>query len=260
VVISVTLKQISGTLGSKSALLVGEMDTSVIESGVVIAETSTQSYAENVNAGLPSGMTQRITTAFVLRAKKTATITRSVDSAINNMETPAIPLIVACGNQDSTAADMGANMIQWKAGNIFDSNAEFIVIPVNCVGIMGAGLAKQVATLHPFVRERYIEVCSHGHIIPGQVGPSFGSTGKDGTFRHFLMAATKDHWRDPSKLEWVVAIIEMLAMVGKRASIAVPALGCGRGGLDWAVVKPIIIKHLEPVSGTIEVYEPNANL
>jgi O-acetyl-ADP-ribose deacetylase (regulator of RNase III) len=198
--------------------------------------------------------------AFASQAKKRVTITRSVCIAISTTGNLPTFLIAAYGKQDWIGARTGANVIQWKSGNIFDSKAEFIVTPVNCVGIMGAGLAKQVGTLHPFVRDRYIEVCSHGHIIPGQVGPSFGSTGKDGRFRHFLMAATKDHWRNPSKLEWIIAIIEMLAMIGKRASVAVPALGCGRGGLDWAVVKPIIIKHLEPVSGTIEVYEPNANL
>lgn len=102
------------------------------------------------------------------------------------------------------------------------------VIPVNCVGVTGAGLAKAWADKEPFYARMYRAQCSAGYLFPGDT-IGCGSV---------TLAATKNHWRDPSKEEWVVRCIERLAAwarLNSEVNLNVPALGCGCGGLRMEV-------------------------
>lgn len=127
--------------------------------------------------------------------------------------------------------------IEYTTGDIFASDCEALVNPVNCVGVMGAGLAKQFKQRYPEMFSDYAAWCATGGMAPGSI--SLWSTEET---PYVFLVATKDHWRDPSTLDYVKRCMDGLVLCAPDLveSIAVPALGCGLGGLAWADVKPII--------------------
>lgn len=150
-------------------------------------------------------------------------------------------------------------MIEYKTGNILDDPSDAIVIPVNCVGIMGAGLAKQAKLRWPKMYEEYREACREKLVRPGKVwiwldGPKL-----------VMCFPTKRHFNDPSRLgdieigieamhKWVSDVLDLEDDPG---SIAVPPLGCGLGGLAWSDVKPLLEAFAERVADVkVVVYEP----
>jgi O-acetyl-ADP-ribose deacetylase (regulator of RNase III) len=121
-------------------------------------------------------------------------------------------------------------------GDIFKQNVSAIVNPVNCVGTMGNGLAFAFAQRHPKMLEQYKQLCASGELRPGKL---FCYEVRPG--RWIVNLPTKDNWCDerrnpiPSRPQDVQAGIDALvdfARSERIASIAVPALGCGKGGLD----------------------------
>jgi len=124
--------------------------------------------------------------------------------------------------------------IIWTDGNLLDSQARGLVSPVNCVGVPGAGLAKQFRDRWPVQVEEYVTFCREGRMKPGLVHDAALPDG-----RRILSIATKRHWRDASRIEDVdlglSALKEYLDTVG-LISVAVPALGCGLGGLRKEIV------------------------
>lgn len=141
-------------------------------------------------------------------------------------------------------------MIEIGQGSILDAQVEAIVNPVNCVGVMGAGLALAIRQQWPRVYEDFRHATTNGLIRIGYIHSS--STGQDRP-RLVMHLPTKLHWRDPSRLEWVEAgmreLVEKAAEMNLR-SVAIPALGCGLGGLRWAAVEPVIQDALGRASGT----------
>ena len=141
-------------------------------------------------------------------------------------------------------------MITIKHGSIFDSKADVLACPVNCVGVMGKGLAKEFKKRFPHQCERYFGLCNRGDFIPGGTYLAAG----------VIFAATKDHWRKPSRIEWVEDSLRNIANDMKyleptgTKSIALPQLGCGCGGLDWADVWPLYEKHLGDLPIDVEVW------
>ncbi|OGU22505.1 MAG: hypothetical protein A2580_08955 [Hydrogenophilales bacterium RIFOXYD1_FULL_62_11] len=146
-------------------------------------------------------------------------------------------------------------------GDIFQTQAQCLVNPVNCVGVMGAGLAKAFSTRYPAILPPYQRACRQGQFNPGGVqllrlDPESGLRDRDGSL---LIAnlATKLHWRDPSQLDWVERGLSVLAqrlLERPVRSVAVPMLGAGLGGLDWALVRPVVVRTLTPcASRGIEV-------
>src|SRR5690606_545170 len=127
---------------------------------------------------------------------------------------------------------------RYVSGNLLSDDAEVLVNPVNCVGVMGAGLALAFKNAHPAMFGKYAELCRRKLVRPGQV--HFIEISIDQVVCNF---PTKDHWRDPSQIDWIVSGLKHLAGESSLrgfTSLAVPALGCGRGGLPWAQVKPVI--------------------
>lgn len=159
-------------------------------------------------------------------------------------------------------------MIKIMKGDIFSSPGT-IVIPVNCVGVMGKGLAKQVKDKWPSVYEDYKKKCNK--LAPGSA--CLLSTGRclpGGAYFYgrFLFLATKDHWRNPSELKWIIEglknISSMLDRIEKSGGgppeyiappLAIPKIGCGNGGLDWLIVKPLIFAILGILNTEIHIYE-----
>ena len=147
--------------------------------------------------------------------------------------------------------------------DLFDTGAEALVNTVNCVGVMGAGVALGVKTRWPSVYRVYRDCCRRGEITPGSVTliPTEAHVPPDGPNQplYVLNLATKNHWRQPSQLTWIDAGLAELARTLVEAeldSVALPPPGCGHGGLNWTDVRPLIEHHLGDLDADIEVYAP----
>lgn len=140
-------------------------------------------------------------------------------------------------------------MITIKHGSIFDSTADVLVCPVNCVGVMGKGLALEFKRRFPSMFAQYASDCRIGWPMPGDVW-------WHGESPVIATAATKRDWRNPSQIHWIDRCLDCLSgmTAGRWASIAIPQLGCGCGGLDWNEVWPLYEKHLAALDCDVEVW------
>ncbi|OHC69485.1 MAG: Appr-1-p processing protein [Rhodocyclales bacterium RIFCSPLOWO2_02_FULL_63_24] len=149
-------------------------------------------------------------------------------------------------------------MIKFTQGNLLEARAEALVNTVNTVGVMGKGIALMFKERFGENFQHYAAACKAKEIRTGQV---FVTEVRelDGP-RWIINFPTKQHWRAPSKLEWVVEGLQDLRrfIVDKSIkSIAIPPLGAGNGGLDWTEVKPHIEAALGDLQGVdILVFEP----
>jgi O-acetyl-ADP-ribose deacetylase (regulator of RNase III) len=147
-------------------------------------------------------------------------------------------------------------MLTVTKGSIFDSGCEVLVNPVNCVGVMGAGLAKQFRDRYPGLEAQYRLGCKTGDVAIGRVQlVNMGPYGP--VIANF---PTKMDWRVPSTLAYVerglTSLVPML-MVGGYKSVAIPALGCGLGGLEFNDVQRLIEKAFEEAKDlTVLLYPP----
>tara|TARA_Y100000766_G_C18399905_1_gene362248 strand:- start:22 stop:528 length:507 start_codon:yes stop_codon:yes gene_type:complete len=141
------------------------------------------------------------------------------------------------------------SMIKIIAGDIFDTDAEVIVNPVNCIGVMGKGLAKVIKKQYPWSFSNYEQACKRNELTPGgYVVSKFESMfSKDDDYPIIIHLATKGHWRSKSKIEDIERGLENLVDFTNSnniESVALPQLGCGLGGLDWEDLEPIFYHHL----------------
>ena len=149
-------------------------------------------------------------------------------------------------------------MPDYTTGDIFTSRCQAIVNPVNCVGIMGAGLALQFKHRFPDNFASYADACRAGTVAPGRM--HVFDTGAEHP-RFIVNFPTKRHWRDPSQLDDIAQGMDALdAAISEHGiqSIAIPPLGSGLGGLAWDEVRPLIanrLSHREDLQ--IVVYEPH---
>jgi O-acetyl-ADP-ribose deacetylase (regulator of RNase III) len=136
-------------------------------------------------------------------------------------------------------------MIQSTKGNLLSAPVEALVNTVNTVGVMGKGLALQFRNSFPENYWAYRAACARGEVVVGRMFVTANSNGSNPRF--IINFPTKAHWRDPSRLEYVTEGLKDLACVIRERrimSIAIPPLGCGLGGLQWLVVKPLIAEAL----------------
>lgn len=140
-------------------------------------------------------------------------------------------------------------------GNIFASEAEALVNPVNCVGVMGKGLAAEFKRLYPNMFGAYSIMCRKRLLRVGTIH-TYHRNDIAGP-RLIINFPTKYHWREASVIETIEAGLKVLAgqiIRNKIRSIAIPMLGCGEGGLAWADVRPLIVERLGDLDCEIEVY------
>ena len=149
-------------------------------------------------------------------------------------------------------------MITFLSGNLLQSNAYTLVNTVNIVGVMGKGIALQFRNEFPHNYAVYRDAClKHkfkvGHLL----------TVKDTSLllgeRLVINFPTKTDWRLPSEYTYIKqGLLALAKLITTREiqTIALPALGCGNGGLDWPTVKQMICRHLEGLDAIMEVYEP----
>jgi O-acetyl-ADP-ribose deacetylase (regulator of RNase III) len=136
-------------------------------------------------------------------------------------------------------------MIEYVSGNILDADAEALVNTVNCVGIMGRGMALQFKDRFRENFSAYKRACDRKELQPGRM--FVFETGYVTNPKYIINFPTKRHWRGKSRIEDIESGLEALVQeILKRriGSIAIPPLGSGLGGLDWSEVRPRIEKAL----------------
>ncbi len=145
-------------------------------------------------------------------------------------------------------------MVNVNIGDLFSSKAQTLVNTVNCVGVMGKGIALEFKKRFPDMYEDYVRRCKHGLV----------KLGRPYLFRHLvppwiLNFPTKDHWRSVARLSDIVQGLEYLERHYRGwgiTSLAVPPLGCGEGQLEWRVVGPTLYRHLNRFGALVELYAP----
>jgi O-acetyl-ADP-ribose deacetylase (regulator of RNase III) len=145
-------------------------------------------------------------------------------------------------------------MVKVVVGNLFDSKAQTLVNTVNCVGVMGKGVALEFRKRFPDMYEDYVRRCAAGEVRLGRpylyrppVPP------------YILNFPTKNHWRSPSRLDDIVQGLEYLKEHYREwgiTSLAVPPLGSGHGQLEWRVVGPTLYQKLKELEIPVELYAP----
>ena len=139
-------------------------------------------------------------------------------------------------------------------GNIFNSKAQTIVNTVNCVGVMGKGIALVFKLRYPDLFEKYSELCSQHLIQPGKLWIYKGADDAPWV----LNFPTKYHWKYPSKMEYIVAGLEKFLDTYQEkgiTSIAFPLLGTHNGGLDKKEVLEVMNMYLNQCSIPVEIYD-----
>lgn len=145
-------------------------------------------------------------------------------------------------------------MVTFVEGSIFDSKAQTITNAVNCVGVMGKGIALEFKRRFPEMFKDYAARCRDSELVLGK--PYLY---KSSTHQWILNFPTKDHWKSPSELASVVSGLNVLKDEYQNwgiKSLAMPALGCGLGGLDWEDVSPVMLAQLSQLSIDVEIYLP----
>jgi O-acetyl-ADP-ribose deacetylase (regulator of RNase III) len=150
-------------------------------------------------------------------------------------------------------------MIEYLSGDILESEAQALVNPVNCVGVMGKGLALQFKQRYPANFIFYEQACAEGCVRPGHMLVFELEPIVSGQVPQVIINfPTKRHWRDESLMVDIHHGLDALAfeLIRRRIRhVALPALGCGLGGLVWADVKELIedrLAQLEQVR--VDVY------
>jgi O-acetyl-ADP-ribose deacetylase (regulator of RNase III)/uncharacterized protein YwgA len=145
-------------------------------------------------------------------------------------------------------------MVIVKVGDLFNSDAQTLVNTVNCVGVMGKGVALEFKNRFPSMFEDYVRRCAAGEVQLGK--PYLYSSLMPPWILNF---PTKDHWRSVSNLGAIVKGLEYFLdhyIEWGITSIAFPPLGCGNGQLEWRIVGPTLYKHLNQLSIPVELFAP----
>jgi len=139
------------------------------------------------------------------------------------------------------------------ADEFFDSECQTLVNAVNCVGVMGAGIALEFKKRYPEMYADYRSRCEHENV---RVGHPYLWRGIE---RNILNFPTKVHWTEQSSIAGIEQGLEYFMHNYEHwgvTSAAFPALGCGCGGRDWPEVRGVMIRHLSSCKIPVHVYPP----
>jgi len=149
-------------------------------------------------------------------------------------------------------------MIEMKTGDLLEADVEALVNTVNCVGVMGRGLALQIKNAFPDNFKTYAQACRTGEVQPGRM--FVFATEQLVNPRFIVNFPTKRHWRGKSHMEDIEnGLCDLVEVVRKSniQSIAIPPLGCGLGGLPWEDVRPRIETAFSPLTAVrVLLYQP----
>lgn len=145
-------------------------------------------------------------------------------------------------------------MFKTLIGDMFESDAQVLVNTVNCVGVMGKGVAQEFKRRFPAMFDDYKARCNRHEV---RLGKPYLYSDLSGV--RIVNFPTKDHWKSPSRfseiekgLDYLVAHVDDWGI----RSIALPPLGCGNGGLEWSEVGPLIYRKLKSLPIDVELYAP----
>lgn len=148
-------------------------------------------------------------------------------------------------------------VIERGHGNLLEANAEALVNTVNTEGVMGKGIALQFRRAFPENFAAYEQACARGEVRIGRMNV----VERLASPRYIINFPTKQHWRHPSKLEYIrLGLLDLVSEIRARSirSIAMPPLGCGLGGLRWEEVRPLIIEALSSIEDLrVVLFEPS---
>jgi O-acetyl-ADP-ribose deacetylase (regulator of RNase III)/uncharacterized protein YwgA len=139
-------------------------------------------------------------------------------------------------------------------GDLFEAPAQTLVNTVNCVGVMGKGVALEFKRRYRAMYEDYVERCKQGQV---KLGRPYLYLNHEPP--HVLNFPTKGHWRSVARLKDIVAGLEYLEanyLAWGITSLAVPPLGCGQGALDWHTVGPTLYERLSRLDIPVALYAP----
>jgi O-acetyl-ADP-ribose deacetylase (regulator of RNase III) len=149
-------------------------------------------------------------------------------------------------------------MIHPSSGDILAAPVEALVNTVNCVGVMGRGIALQFKNAFPDNYKQYAQACKREEVQPGRM--FITSTGLLQGPRYIINFPTKRHWRGKSRLEDIeTGLVDLVRIIDELSitSVAIPPLGCGLGGLAWPEVNSRIIAALAPLQSVqIHLFAP----
>jgi O-acetyl-ADP-ribose deacetylase (regulator of RNase III) len=157
-------------------------------------------------------------------------------------------------------------MFEYRAGNLLNDNSDVLIVTVNCIGVMGKGIALDCKIKYPSVFVAYKLACTKKLLYLG--GPpiwipiveSYLKDRKSKNRQRWVVCfPTKDDWRNDSKLNMIrKSLIEFSWQLHNKniKTMAMPPLGCGNGGLDWKDVEPVIKNYLHHPELTIYLYPP----
>lgn len=148
-------------------------------------------------------------------------------------------------------------MIRYVQGNLLEAPADALVNTVNTVGVMGKGIALMFKLRFEENYRLYAAACKAGQVRTGQMFVT--EVNERAGPRWIVNFPTKQHWRAPSRIEWIVDGLRDLRRFivdNHVGSIAVPALGAGNGGLDWPTVREQIERALGDLDADVSVFEP----
>lgn len=140
--------------------------------------------------------------------------------------------------------------IRFVKGDMFESHYDYRINTVNCYGIMGKGIALDFKNRYPEMFRAYKIFCKQGKLKPGILH----------CYENVINFPTKIHWRNPSEYAYIrdgllVLRHHLINNCDNNTKIAIPRLGCNLGGLDWKIVKKMILEYLQDLDVTIDVYE-----
>lgn len=145
-------------------------------------------------------------------------------------------------------------MFKALIGDLFKSQTQVLVNTVNCVGVMGKGVAQEFKKRYPAMFDDYVARCEANQM---RIGEPY--LYRDASGAWILNFPTKRHWRSPSRVADIEAGLDFLAAHLAQwdiHSIALPPLGCGNGGLSWEEVGPLIYRKLAHLPVDVELYAP----
>lgn len=148
-------------------------------------------------------------------------------------------------------------MIIEKNGNIFTTEAQTIVNTVNCVGVMGAGIAYEFRLREPEMFTKYKDLCNSKQIDIGKLWIYEAKSEGHSKYNKILNFPTKNHWKYPSKEEYLHLGLEKFVATYKErniTSVAFPLLGADRGGIDKNRSISIMEQYLSKCDIDVEIW------
>jgi O-acetyl-ADP-ribose deacetylase (regulator of RNase III) len=148
----------------------------------------------------------------------------------------------------------GVDMVTVLVGDVLKSKAQTLVNTVNCVGVMGKGIALLFKQKYPDMYRDYTRRCMNLQVKPGvpyHYTDIFGNS--------IVNFPTKNHWRSPSRIQDIVKGLDIFVNKYREwgvTSVAFPPLGCGNGGQEWRVIGRIMYQKLSRIDIPVEIYAP----